>query len=133
MKRTNLTIYFPKDILEKIKIEAVREGVHLSDLITAFTMHFIDHVFFDSARSKPKNDTKVFIYLTEEEKRKIKKAAAENKTTLSNLVFQAADYYLQNKHGIDLTSNGPRITVRFLPLKNATKELNKKPRLFPIT
>ena len=102
MKKAGLTVYFPKHILEKLKIEAVRKEVSLADLITSFTLYFLETGLFSSQKPKPKNEAKVFVRLLEAKKKKIKLAAAENNTTVSHLVYQAASHYLQHKEEIEL-------------------------------
>jgi len=102
VEKTNLTIRLPKKIVEELKIEALKNEVSFSRLIVSITLYFIDHEPYDPDKPKPKNNVKVFIHLFENDKRRIKIAAAEKKASISDLFFQAAGYYLHHRGKIDL-------------------------------
>lgn len=77
----------------------------LGQFRNAVALHFSSYQLYDPRKAKPRNDVKIFISLPEEEKRTIKKAAAENNATLSNFLYQAEEYYLENKDEIDIIPN----------------------------
>ncbi len=103
MQKTGLTFYLPQPLLEKTKIEAVREKLTLSELVTRSALAFMDQGKFAIAEPFPReNSTKVSIYLYPGTKTAIKKAAAAEAATVSHFLYQALSYYLANKHRLVL-------------------------------
>jgi hypothetical protein len=102
MQKTNLTFYLPESMLKKIRIEAVEKELTLTQLTVGSAQVFIEEGTFKPEKPKPENSAKVFIQLSEDEKKIIKKAAARHSTTLSNFLYQALLFYFHNKNKVKL-------------------------------
>ncbi len=126
MEKSTLTIHLPKEYYEKIKIDAVKNNMPFSDIITACALLFIDSSSYNPKKPKKQNDTKVFMQLLEKDKKKIKKAVAENQTTISNFICQALDYYINNKPIIELS----RFKKDKVNRNKASTKNKKKPNPF---
>jgi len=134
MQKTGLTFYLPQPLLEQIKIEAVREKLSLSDLVSRSALAFIGEGEFDPAEPAPRgNSTKVSIYLYAGTKTAIKKAAAAQAATVSHFLYQALSYYLANKHRLVLPRlEEPPGRSRRKPQKRKNKSA-RKPFVYRLT
>ncbi|NMB40804.1 MAG: hypothetical protein GX996_02585 [Firmicutes bacterium] len=97
MRKSTLTIYLPQETFEQAKIAAVKADMSFSDLARGCVLAMIGAKTFDQQLPKPHNDNKTMIYLTENEKTKIKLFAANQSTTLSQLIYQALERYMTEK------------------------------------
>ncbi len=100
MSKTTVTFYLPKDVFEQAKIEAVKKVTSFSDLALRCVLALIEQDAFERSHSKPPTEEKTMIYLSEEEKKRIKRYTAAHAVTISELFCQALVYYMADVNAL---------------------------------
>ena len=95
-KKTTLTFYLPKETLQNAKILAVRNEDTFSSLAVRSALMLIDDIGHDPNIESPENEEKVLVYLSDQEKQAIKRYAAENALTISEIFYQALELNLKS-------------------------------------
>ncbi len=140
MKKATLTFYLPKETLQNAKIQAVRNEDTFSSLAVKSALMLINDTGYNPDIESPDNEEKVLVYLGDHEKEAIKRYAAQNALTISELFYQALELdlnadqaYVKSEKTVPektSTRQKPRPAVKKNPFSyNLTVENDKKLRL----
>jgi len=125
-EKSTLTFYLPKELVDEVKIEAVKASMTVSELLVRSALALMENHSVDLYKAPKKKDAKVLVHLHKEDKLKIKKFIAETGIILSCLFYQAIYCYFQYKNNLELPE------IKSYPKKKpGMKVAEKKPQTQP--